>query len=256
MTRYDNATAELALTGRVNSGRRPLPDVTLTLTDRVGAQVSRARTGSDGGFQLTGLVPGNYVLIVSRTGFQPHATVVAVGTEPTAPLDVTLEPATSVRGVVRDRHSGQPVAAAAVTAVGPTGDVIASTVSDPDGGYRITGIDAGEITLVAAAPGADPAARVVPLGNGREHEVDLVLDTHSTLTGTVTADGRPVAGLALELHDAAGRAVATTVTGADGTYRFERVTAGHYTLTSATSHPRVTPIAADATTADLALGRS
>ncbi|UQS23823.1 carboxypeptidase-like regulatory domain-containing protein [Amycolatopsis thermalba] len=248
-------TAEVTLTGRVSSGRRPLPEVTLTLTDRVGAQVSRARTGADGSFRLGGLAPGTYVLIVSRAGFQPHATVVTLEAGPAAPLDVTLEPATSVRGVVRDRHSGQPVATAAVTAVGPGGDVIASTVSDPDGGYRLTGLDAGEITLVAAAPGADPAATVVPLGGGREHVADLVLDTHSTLTGTVTADGRPVAGLALELRDASGRRVAGTVTGADGTYRFERVTGGQYTLTSTTGRPAVTTIAAGADSADLVLER-
>ncbi|MDQ0383180.1 MSCRAMM family protein, partial [Amycolatopsis thermophila] len=221
MTGYGNTTAEVALTGRVSSGQRPLPEATLTLTDRVGAQVSRARTGADGGFRLTGLVPGTYVLIVSRPGFQPYATAVEAGTGPGTPLEVTLEAATSVHGVVRDRHSGRPIATAAVTAVGPSGEVIASTVSDPDGGYRITGLDAAEVTLVAAAPGADPVATVVPLGNGREHEVDLVLASSSTLTGTVTADGRPVAGLALELRDAHGRTVATTVTGPDGTYRFE-----------------------------------
>ncbi|MEU0470281.1 carboxypeptidase-like regulatory domain-containing protein [Amycolatopsis sp. NPDC006131] len=245
-------TAEVTLSGRVRSGRRALPDVTLTLTDRVGAQVARARTAADGSFRLGGLAPGNYVLIVARAGFQPQATVVAVEAG-AAPLDVTLEPATSVRGVVRDRHSGRPIATAAVTAVGAGGEVIASTVSDPDGGYRITGVDAGEITLVAAAPGADPVATVVPLGGGREHEVDLELDTHSTLTGRVTAGGRPVAGLALELRDASGRAVAAAVTGADGTYRFERVSAGQYTLTSAAGRPVVTTIPADAVTAELVL---
>ncbi|AIJ22293.1 MSCRAMM family protein [Amycolatopsis methanolica] len=248
-------TAEVTLSGRVRSGRRALPDVTLTLTDRVGAQVSRARTGADGSFRLGGLAPGNYVLIVSRAGFQPQATVVTLEAG-AVPLDVTLEPATSVRGVVRDRHSGRPIATAAVTAVGAGGEVIASTVSDPDGGYRITGIDAGEITLVAAAPGADPVATVVPLGGGREHEVDLELDTHSTLTGTVTAGGRPVAGLALELRDASGRAVATAVTDADGTYRFERVHAGQYTLTSAAGRPVVTTIPPDAVTAELVLERA
>ncbi|GAB3577628.1 hypothetical protein GCM10027445_43560 [Amycolatopsis endophytica] len=253
MTGYRDTTAEVTLTGRVGSARRPLPGVTLTLTDRIGAQVSRARTGDDGGFAFTGLVPGHYVLIVSKAGFQPSATAITLGAEPGTPTEVTLEPATSVHGLVRDRHSGQPIATAAVTAVGPSGEVIASTVSDPDGSYRITGLDAPEITLVAAAPGADPAAAVVPLGGGRAHEVDLVLDTHSTLAGTITAGGRPVAGLALELRDAAGHAVAKAVTGPDGRYTFERLTAGEYTLTTLTSGPQVTAVAAKATTADLAL---
>lgn len=252
MTGY--TTTQVTLTGRVGSGRRPLAGATLTLTDRVGAQVARAHTGDDGAFAVSGLVPGTYVLIVAKTGFQPFATSATVGTGAAAPLDVVLDPATSVHGVVRDRHSGQPVPAAAVTAVGPSGEVIASTVSDPDGQYRVTALDAAEITLVAAAPGAEPAATVVPLGGGSTHEVDLVLDTHTTLTGTIVAEGRPVAGLPLELRDAAGRPVATAVTGQDGGYRFERLTPGDYTLVNATSRPRVTTIAAGATAADLELG--
>jgi Carboxypeptidase regulatory-like domain len=250
------ARARAVLTGRVRGALRPLPDVMLTLTDRVGAQVARERTGADGEFRLAGIRPGNYVAIFSRTGYRPHAEVVVLNADRVAPLDVTLEATTCVRGVVRDRQSGEPIAAAAVTAVDPDGEVIASTVSDPDGSYRVTGIDAGEITLVVATPGAAPVATAVRLhadGAGPEHDLDLTVDLHSTLTGTVTALGHPVTRLTLTLRDDQGHTVGSTVTDENGTYRFEQIAPGRYTLHSVTRLPKVTTIAPATTTADVVL---
>jgi len=239
-----------ALAGRVHGALRPLPGTTVTLTDRAGAQVARAATGPGGEFQFAGLAPGSYVAIFVRPGYEPHAEAVV----PSAvPLDVTLEPATSVHGIVHDRDSGQPVAAATVTAVGPDGEVMASTVSDPDGAYRITGIDADTILLVVAAPGADPRATEVDLGHGADVVVDLPLDTYSTLSGIVTMDGLPVSHLQLALYTRDGRAVATTVTDHTGTYRFDRVKAGQYVLASVTSAGQAVALAPDATTVDVVI---
>jgi hypothetical protein len=243
-------TAGTTLAGRVHSALRPLPGTILTLTDRAGTQVARGLTGANGEFQFVGLAPGSYVVIFSRPGYQPHAVVVV----PSAvSLDVTLEPATGVHGVVHDRDSGQPVGAATVTAVGPDGEVIASTVSDPDGTYRINGIDAETIMLVVAAPGADPRATEVDLGRDADQRVDLALDTYSTLTGTVTIDGHPVADLSMALYAADGRPAATAVTDAVGGYRFERVKAGRYTLASVTGTGRAFPLAPDVTAVDVTL---
>jgi hypothetical protein len=95
-------TVGTALAGRVHGAMRPLPDTIVTLTDRAGAQVARSSTGQGGEFQFTGLEPGSYVAIFARPGYEPHAEVVV----PSAvPMDVTLEPTTSVRGVVHDRDS-------------------------------------------------------------------------------------------------------------------------------------------------------
>lgn len=146
---------------------------------------------------------------------------------------VPLDPTTSVMGSVHDRDSGQPVGAATVTAVGPDGGVIASTLSDPDGAYRITGLDVDAVMLVVAAPGAHPRATEVALGGGAR-VVDLALDTYSTLSGVVTVDGHPVERLHLALYAQDGLVAATTVTDRAGAYRFDRIKAGQYTLASVT----------------------
>jgi Carboxypeptidase regulatory-like domain len=245
-------TEMLLLAGRVHTALRPLPGTTLTLVDRAGVQLGRACTGSGGEFQIIGLTAGSYVLIFSRAGYQPKAEVVMLGAG-TQPLDVMLEPAVSVHGVVHDRDSGRPVGAAIVTAVDPGGEVIASTVSDPDGSYHITGVDADAITLVVAAPGADPTATVVELGRGTDYQANLALDTYSTVSGKVTVAGQPVDRLPLALHAPDGWTVATTITDDHGTYRFDRVKAGQYVLSSVTSASRTIALSPDATTADLDL---
>jgi hypothetical protein len=242
----------LALTGTVHCGSRPVDGVVVTLADRAGVQVGRGHTGPDGRFHVTGLVDGSYLAIFSRIGYQPYAAMVTLD-HGSAPLEVTLDPASSVHGLVRDRHTGRPVAAATVTAVGPGGDVIDSTVSEPDGRYRVTGIDADTITLVVAAPAADPFAIVVECGTGADHEVDLALETYSALTGTVTAAGEPVAGLLLTLREPDGVVAATALTDRRGTYRFDRIKAGQYTVDSATRSPQAFAIASDVTTACVAL---
>lgn len=246
--------AGLTLAGEVRSAARVLPEMTLTITDRTGAQVARTTSGPDGRFRFTGLGHGSYIVIAAGTGYRPRAEVVELFPGREAPLRLALEPAVNVHGLVYDRGSGGPVAGATVSAVGAGGQVLANTVSDQDGGYRITGIDAAELTLVASAAEAEPVATVVRVaGEGPQCPVDLPIDAHSRITGTVTAGGTPVAGLPLTLLDERGETVATAVTDADGTYVFDGVQAGTYTVHSTARAPRAMPIPPEATIADLAL---
>lgn len=233
-----------AVTGVVRSGSTPLGDAVLTLTDGAGAQVGRVAQTPEGSFGFDDVAPGRYVLIVHHTGHRPRALTVRVAAgHPTPPLSVVLEPIAGVRGVVRDPDTGAPVAAATVVALDAGGDVVATTISDPDGTYRLGGVDAA-ITLVVAAPGADPVARGIDRDagpDGSDQVVDLPVRTRGSLAGTVSGDG-PVVGLGLVLLDGTGRAVASTTTGADGGYRFDAVPAGVYTLRS-DAHAAVATVA-------------
>lgn len=242
---------ELVLGGRVGNRLRGLPGVAVTLTDHAGVQVDLTSTGAEGGFEFSGLTHGTYLAIFSHHSYQPHATVVSLSSA-AAPLDVTLEPATSVRGTVSGRHTGRPVAAATVTAVGPQGEVLTSTVSEPDGRYGISGIDAAELTLVVTAPGADPVATTVQCGTGTDHEIDVALEIYSTLSGTVTKAGEPVADLPLTLRDRDGLVTATAITDSRGGYRFDRIQPGRYTVDSPTRSQAV-PVTAETTTATVFL---
>jgi hypothetical protein len=236
-----------SLTGRVHSASRPLSGVTLTLTDSVGSQISRVTGGDDGRFRFDSLRPGHYILIARRPGYEPHAVSVTATVSARAGsllIDVELKTIRSITGIVHDPQSGHPVPAAAVLALDPAGEVIASTMSDPDGRYRLDGITTATVTIAVATPGAEPVARVIDLGaaTGSDHVVDLPVQTLGILTGTVTAAGQAVPGITLHLHDQHGRKVDTTATDDHGTYRFDNVPAGRYTIRSATSLPHAAAI--------------
>lgn len=251
-TEEQTMRASASLAGQVRGAGRPLSDAAVTLTDAAGTQAARAVTGEDGRFHIGRLVPGAYVAIVSRPGFRPNAESVRVPESGVA--EFLLEPATTLRGTVRDSTTGEPVALATVTALGPGGEVLASATSDLDGSFRLSGLDTISVTLVAAGSDVEPAALPVHLTDG-ECTVDLTVGRRGEVHGIVSRDGHPVAGLTLVLRDADGREVATSRTGADGSYRFENLAPGEYAVSSLVNEPRVAEVPADATHADISFAR-
>lgn len=246
----------LAVTGRVRSGQRSLAEAALTITDQAGSQVARATSGRDGEFEFPAVRQGTYLVIAAVDGYQPHAEALTVESPLAGSLDIVLEQAAGVHGVVHDHHTGAPVVAAVVTAVSPVGEVLASTVSGPDGSYRIGGFEAEGLTLVAATATTAPVATVVEFdaaGTAPQRRVDLAIEAPCALGGTITVAGEAVAGLPLTLHDPAGRSVATTLTEEDGGYRFEGLKPDTYTLRSHTSAPQATAVCAEGSSADVAL---
>ncbi|GAA5050978.1 MSCRAMM family protein [Nocardia callitridis] len=250
--RSSNTRDGATLRGRADNGRAGVAGVAVTLADRTGAQVGLTHTDADGEFAVTGLPVGSYLAVFSHRGYDPHAVMVTL-TANAAALAVTLTPSTSVRGRVTHLRDGQPVPDATLTAIGADGEVLTSDVTDVTGHYRLTEIHADEITLVLAAPGADPVATVVSCADGTEHTVDLSVDVRSVLGGTVTYGGEPVAGLRLTLRDRHGVPIATTNTDKAGAYRFDRVDAGSYTVDSAASGPRAVSVGADTIDVDVVL---
>lgn len=247
-----------SLAGRVHTATKPLSCVTLTLTDSVGSQISRVTGGDDGRFRFDSLRPGHYILIARRPGYEPHAvSVTATIFDRTGStlIDIELKTIRSISGIVHDPQTGHPIPAAAVLALDPAGEVIASTMSDADGRYRLDGIATTTVTIEVATPGADPVVRVIELGaaTGSDHVVDLPVQTLGILTGTVTRAGQAVPGITLYLHDQHGRKVDTAATDDHGTYRFDNVPAGRYTIRSATGLPHTVVIGAHDAVSDVTL---
>jgi hypothetical protein len=234
-------TKAATLTGTVHSAAAAVPDAVVTLTDAYGTQVARTRSDAAGRFGFAE-VPGRCVVVAHRPGYRPGAASAAEG----AVVDLLLEPIAVLHGAVRDAESGRPVAAATVVAVEAGGEVVARTISDPDGRYRLEGLpeaDSGAaLTVVASAPGVPPAARTALPGG---EPVDLELATLGTLTG------RAPVGLTLFLVAPDGRKVATTTADEHGEYAFADVVPGEYTLVSAAPPPTTAAVGATATTCDL-----
>ena len=70
----------------------------------------------------------------------------------------------------------------------------------------------------------------------------LAQGTTAALTGTVTSDGKPLAGVAVTVSSPSLQGTRTTVTGANGVYNFSALPPGEYTIAYELPPHRVTAV--------------
>jgi protocatechuate 3,4-dioxygenase beta subunit len=217
--------------------------------------VERATSGPDGTFTVPELPAGELML----TAQHPDHGVASVKDEKLAEAEhkvVTLKLAqgATVSGTVK-LDDGSPAIGTRIVANrmgGGTGHWEASTQAD--GTYKLTGLTAGAVTVVASVGGTSifssvdrPDQKTVTVGV-REHKtgVDLVVPGGRTISGVaVGPDGKPLEGAEITAGvERDGRVYrgltegARTFTGADGAFTLSQLGAGNHTLSGV--HPGLT----------------
>jgi sugar lactone lactonase YvrE len=176
------ATA-LALSALIAADGIPSPDLTgsvsATLRDPVsGAPIAGAQivvtgptnltvfSGPAGAFLVSGLIPGQYTLEVSKAGYATMLATVRVAASTTASLGSLQVPraatTATLQGRVTDGGTGAPLAGVSVSVQG-----MASAVTDAAGAYAITGLLPGAFTVIASRAGYDSASGAGHLEAGR-----------------------------------------------------------------------------------------
>ncbi|HVX42592.1 MAG TPA: carboxypeptidase-like regulatory domain-containing protein, partial [Mycobacteriales bacterium] len=211
----------------------------LTLIDMAGRQIGRDHSRDDGSYHLSAPAAGHYVLIAHAPGHQPHASTVELGPGP-VDFDVILSGSAGVTGVVRSTK-GEPVDAAVVTVTSGRGEVVTSRTTESDGRYEIRDLASDQYTLVVSARNFRPVALLVEVPTAGTAQQDFELVGGANLQGVARAgeDRRPLPDARVSLIDAQGNVVAVVRTDDEGTYSFQDMPAGEYTVI-ATSYPPVT----------------
>jgi len=133
---------------------------------------------------------------------------------------------------------GHMIGPASLSAMsGPTGN----SVTDGEGAFRITGLGKGPFSVMALDADGDAVARVDGVGQGEDSLV-LVARPPSAIEGVATDEtGAPVASLEVQMARLASGSMGDirvarrrTVTGPDGSFRFDGVLPGSYELWSRT----------------------
>lgn len=232
---------------------KPVAGAAVTVTEPdTGRQVGAARTAPSGAYKVGVADGGTYLVVVSAPGCRPAANLIAVAGQ--ARHDVVLGGSGVLAGVARAVATGEPVPGAVVTLTDAQGQVVATGTTAADGGYRLDGLNAGDYTLAATAPGVSPVARAVSVP-GTE---DLAFASPAfRIAAIVTGPGgAPFGGAVVTLTGGDGTVV-TSVSDGQGSVAFDDVRAGSYTLAAEGSGPGVAVARAErgrVTLADIRLG--
>jgi EmrB/QacA subfamily drug resistance transporter len=223
-----------------------LAGAVVTLTDPAGRQEGRTTTDREGNYRIAVSTGGTYLVVATSGTFQPYAAMVAVADRPVR-HDVPLAGTSGVRGTIRDAD-GTPVGLAMLTLIDARGDVAATGSPDATGRYTLAGVPEGRYTLTITGPAFQPVAQSVELGSGTTIDRDVALPRRARLVGTVVAasDGRGVGEALATLIDERGTVVASTVTAPDGSFAFEDLPGGAYTLTASGYAPVASIVAVGA----------
>jgi hypothetical protein len=162
---------------------------------------------------------------------QPGAEVVA---------NATMLRGGTLTGLVTDQDD-KPVGGVQMRAYAPDRGY-EYAVSDSLGRYTFRGLDDDDYRI-EAIPGSgrldllrewynDKAsydtATVVPVGNGKTVTADFALEQGALVSGVVTDDGGPVAGIGVDVFDLNGNKSLTAWTNAEGKYMSSALPAGEY----------------------------
>jgi hypothetical protein len=146
-----------------------------------GTSWSPVTVGANGQFAFSNLLPADYTVAVTKSGYVPNSAAVTVpaggGATPSIVLQA-IQPG-SITGVVRDAQ-GAPVAGARVEVEGMTNSVVAAA----DGSYSVTGVPTGSVAVCASARNLTARGRVVTVISGQVlGAVDFVLKATYSFEG-------------------------------------------------------------------------
>jgi hypothetical protein len=219
-----------------------------------GGEFARAETDASGRFAVEALGAGTYDIAVTAEGFtRAVRSGLALLASERVELEFALERSGGVAGTVKD-GAGHPLAGVRVRAVirreAAPGAVQAEARTDETGEYRLGGLEAGPVQLIASREDASsgaPASVDVPAGSWAK--ADFTLAETGRLEGLVTRSDRGRVGAAVVVVLPRGSlvAAATAKVDADGRYGLQ-LAAGEYSVFAASGdaspdgrHPPVPP---------------
>ena len=182
----------------------------------------RVETGDDGAFAALGLTGESFRVRVEAKGYAP---LTQPGIPAGASVHLRVQRGAAIKGAVRDRASGGPLAGATVLAWEKDAEAFGEgayrrATTGKDGRFVVEDLPAGRLTVEARHAGHAPSrSGWIELP---KTDLALALDLAGGVTGLVSDRlGDPVVGAEVRAfwREAAGAKSRTAKTGADGRYR-------------------------------------
>lgn len=231
--------------GTVTDGDgQPVSGVGVTASDGTHVYKTTTAIAPAGSFELTGMVPGSYVIGFDRFEYQPASSLVTVAAGDVRPLDVALvakdaPSITSEASVSVSPEDGGVLVTGATVKLQGAGTHTTTTVG-PDNRYTLSNIPVGTYMLTISHPSYQTVIQTVRLGPRTHVERTVALQALGDLFGVVTdTDGVPVSGAAIvvSFQTTVGNQTVTSsldplFSDVDGSYSIERkLGSQQYTVT-------------------------
>ncbi|MFC4098834.1 carboxypeptidase regulatory-like domain-containing protein [Paenibacillus xanthanilyticus] len=221
-----------ALQGTVSTGGVPIAGATVTVQDAFNVVVTQATTDPAGNYAISGLLPGNYTVVIAANAFQSAMTGVNLTPAETETVNISLSPNPAlVTGTVLGAD-GSPIPGANVDIVDPFGQLVTTTTTDAAGNYAFNNLAPGSYRVRASAPNFSAAQVGVTLAAGEASVVNLILQPEpGVLTGIVhTAADTPLAGTSIRVVTNEGITIATAFTDSAGAFTIPSLPPNSYTV--------------------------
>ncbi len=249
-----------SISGTVTSAATglPIPGASVVV-DQNKIIVASGLTDANGQYSMTGLAPGNYNVVVDATDFALGAVGATVNANADTVVNFALSGILSkIAGSVVDAATTDPIAGASIEVF--SGQIlVASTLTDPNGGYNLN-VPLGIYVVVANANNYQTQAvgAIVRISTIELVNFSLVANP-GTITGTVTDAGttNPIPSAPVRIFQGT-TLVGSALTDANGNYTIANLAPGNYTVVAGaagyqTQAVGATVVANVVTTVDFAL---
>ncbi|NQU68655.1 MAG: carboxypeptidase regulatory-like domain-containing protein [Candidatus Marinimicrobia bacterium] len=208
-------------------------------------------TNEQGNYQFESLAGGNYAIMATAQGYQESYESISLVEGQNLTIDFSLTAFSydgELYGTLTNGETSEPIVDASIMVMGmgaadtsgPGGDFW-DTFSDEDGNYSLTNLVSGDAIIWIQLPGFEDFFETVTIEGVTQFNIALTplpgLGGEGTLTGTVgdSNSGQPIEYAWITLigeSDSSGFYWLTTSTSEEGTYLFENLADGNYTLTA------------------------
>ena len=246
-------TGAYVLTAVDPRGGIPVVDAILNMT---GPVERTGKTPGNGQLIVNGIPPGEYHIVLSRSGFLDAIRTVTIQPSTTLRQTIVLIPSVgSIEGQVVSASGSTPVSGATIRLRGTGLDRLSTTDTNgryqfgelPDDGYSIKAQKSGYSLSPAVAATLSFSDRTITAPQ-------IVLRVVSGRIAGTVIDGLTSTPLSQVVITASGSGgITSTLTAGDGTFELNSLEAGSWTVTAKKDEYRAAPVGVDVVDAQLAM---
>ena len=219
------------VTGCVKSDEGvPIPSAYVTMFNDYGT-LGTGNSDTDGSYRIVVPDAGAFTIEASAYGYAPNSTTVTASLETVTSVNFTLAQNGIITGVVKDQISSLPISNATVY-LGKETHLGTPNATNQDGNFVFNNVLPGDYVVRATAAGYLTNSSLATAISGENCSVEIWLMPAGNIEGVISDSdtGLLIEGAKAALIDDVGTVLAVYTADSNGSYAFQGIKPGNYTL--------------------------